>query len=861
MQRVDSFRVLQPGSSVPNGTYFRPYDRGFVGVYGEPGNYQRERINEGAFETSDQELFYEGVSPRQACPNMVGPFSDGNYYCSAREFGFCDRRSGTCFCNTGYQGIDCSECQDSYFKIGSHCYPKKLCPNDCSGAGTCNYNNGTCNCLPHRTGTSCDTLLCSIHSPLCVTCTIDECLQCSGGYYLSGDSSVCRSCYDFDPRCAGCIKEVGCTVCADSTLTSVRRSGYRVSDPALPEEENRREFSITLPFGTKSPESFADAENYFVCVGLDGTPLKDRSLTCSQGLNDDHEWSCVPYPESHKVCGHFGVFTLLYPNYAISERSNHIRMYVQRTGGGYGDVTINYYIKHYTTNDSDIVSTAAYTTMQQLSFTDGVVQRSFLISILDDNIVEEDEVFQVVLEVPEGGGSVGAQFRANVTILDDDKLLTSPKLTKSVENITTTTAGEEFTITISAITGSGQPQLLGGDLFFSLVENDLSSWVSPIDNGYSQRQSLRKRCRIVDRGDGSYNISSKLDEQGVFQLRTWHAFPRSIKGEYFYDAYFENIAVTRLDHAVNFTWGTGRLIPRGTDYISVRWSGAFMTKDPGYYRFKVEADDHARLWIDGDLLLDHFHERAVNMEPSRSILLPGKTLIEVVLEYREVNGDAYARFMWQPPGASKLDVVPQSNLYSLFEIDRSPVLVTVKSASTKASTTECYGEGLYSGVALHTSRFTICPRDEFGNLRDDDDDVRLKTEYFSSSFELLDDNGFNGLGSEFLQPYLLYNNNTHCFDGSFVPERAGIYRLNITFRSFPDDKPHHVLGSPFIVDVVADKSSGPHSDIWGLPNPLYAEAGFCYNFSIVMRDKAKNLRLLGGDNIQVSFLACTLFRN
>ena len=33
----------------------------------------------------------------------------------------------------------------------------------------------------------------------------------------------------------------------------------------------------------------------------------------------------------------------------------------------------------------------------------GIVERTFLINILDDNLVEEDEVFQVVLEIPEGG--------------------------------------------------------------------------------------------------------------------------------------------------------------------------------------------------------------------------------------------------------------------------------------------------------------------------------------------------------------------------------------------------------------------------------------------------------------------------
>jgi len=96
--------------------------------------------------------------------------------------------------------------------------------------GTCNYNNGTCNCLPHRSGSQCETLLCTIHSPLCEACTKDDCLRCKAGYYLTGNrDDACRTCYDFDPRCAGCTSELGCTTCADSTLTSVRRSGYRSS--------------------------------------------------------------------------------------------------------------------------------------------------------------------------------------------------------------------------------------------------------------------------------------------------------------------------------------------------------------------------------------------------------------------------------------------------------------------------------------------------------------------------------------------------------------------------------------------------------------------------------------------------------
>lgn len=223
------FRILDSGASKANGTYPKPYEAGFVGIYGDPTNLQRERINEGSFESPEQELLYEGVSPRQACPNMVGPFSDGNYYCTAREFGYCDRRSGTCFCNVGYRGIDCTECSDSHYKINSVCFPRKLCPDDCSGAGSCDYATGKCECLPHRTGEKCETLLCSRFSPLCTSCNTGSCLNCASGYYLTGKSDVCGSCYDFDPRCAGCTKDLGCTTCADSLLTSVHRSGYRTS--------------------------------------------------------------------------------------------------------------------------------------------------------------------------------------------------------------------------------------------------------------------------------------------------------------------------------------------------------------------------------------------------------------------------------------------------------------------------------------------------------------------------------------------------------------------------------------------------------------------------------------------------------
>ena len=254
----------------------------FVGRYGDPHTFRQERTNEGYARTATEELLFDGAPPRQVCPSMIGPFSDGTYYCTAREHGYCDRRSGSCFCNPGYQGLDCSKCQPSHYLIGNLCYSKKLCLNDCSNAGSCDYSSGICSCFPHRSGESCQRKLCSIFTELCSSCDTQKCLSCISGFYLQGASNVCSSCSDFDPRCAVCDNKEGsllyylfghlfkitcsqikitnsklitffalpgCTECIDPLLTSIRRSGYRKTDQQQPLEEKTRELSVRIPFG------------------------------------------------------------------------------------------------------------------------------------------------------------------------------------------------------------------------------------------------------------------------------------------------------------------------------------------------------------------------------------------------------------------------------------------------------------------------------------------------------------------------------------------------------------------------------------------------------------------------------------
>ena len=77
---------------------------GFVGYYGDSINstraHQRRRPGHGDLSTEIRVRLPAPSLPRHG----DGPLGGGQYYCIGKEYGYCDRRSGTCFCNMGYQG-------------------------------------------------------------------------------------------------------------------------------------------------------------------------------------------------------------------------------------------------------------------------------------------------------------------------------------------------------------------------------------------------------------------------------------------------------------------------------------------------------------------------------------------------------------------------------------------------------------------------------------------------------------------------------------------------------------------------------------------------------------------------------------
>ncbi|MFZ3341062.1 MAG: glycoside hydrolase family 3 C-terminal domain-containing protein [Terriglobales bacterium] len=118
-----------------------------------------------------------------------------------------------------------------------------------------------------------------------------------------------------------------------------------------------------------------------------------------------------------------------------------------------------------------------------------------------------------------------------------------------------------------------------------------------------------------------------------------------LQGEYFNNQDLEGTpALVRTDQQVDFKWGDGSYIDGGpTDHFSVRWSGFFVPKSSGEYKFYVSADDGVRLYLDDQRVIDDWQRHAETLD-SFVRELEGGHPYRVRLEYFEAVGTATAGF-------------------------------------------------------------------------------------------------------------------------------------------------------------------------------------------------------------------------
>ncbi|MFO0867410.1 MAG: Calx-beta domain-containing protein [Pirellulales bacterium] len=128
------------------------------------------------------------------------------------------------------------------------------------------------------------------------------------------------------------------------------------------------------------------------------------SWTWSLQIQDDDN---LPQP---------GQFQFQYATFSTQENWGYAVIYVTRTGGSSGAVSVNYSVQGATAQAGVDFQAVAGT----LSFADGEITKTFQVPLLDDALAEMDEELLLLLSQPQGGASLGAIDQAVLKIVSNE---------------------------------------------------------------------------------------------------------------------------------------------------------------------------------------------------------------------------------------------------------------------------------------------------------------------------------------------------------------------------------------------------------------------------------------------------------
>ena len=97
---------------------------------------------------------------------------------------------------------------------------------------------------------------------------------------------------------------------------------------------------------------------------------------------------------------------------------------------------------------------------------------------------------------------------------------------------------------------------------------------------------------------------------------------------------------------VDFNWGAGSPDPAlGSAGFSARWPGKVLPQYSEIYSFHANTSDGVRLWVNNQLIIDHWVNQAAT-ESSGTILLTANQAADLKMECYSVSGTGLANLAW-----------------------------------------------------------------------------------------------------------------------------------------------------------------------------------------------------------------------
>lgn len=139
-------------------------------------------------------------------------------------------------------------------------------------------------------------------------------------------------------------------------------------------------------------------------------------------------------------------------------------------------------------------------------------------------------------------------------------------------------------------------------------------------------------------------------------------------GDYYANAFptnpFVGSPLVRTDSVVNFNWNSTSPDPSipSVNY-TVRWTGMVQPLFTEPYTFYTTTDDGVRLWVNGQLLIDHWVPQSPTTW-SGSINLQAGKLYAIEMDFFQAQGGAVAQLAWSSPSTAQA-IIPVSQLYPI----------------------------------------------------------------------------------------------------------------------------------------------------------------------------------------------------
>lgn len=158
-----------------------------------------------------------------------------------------------------------------------------------------------------------------------------------------------------------------------------------------------------------------------------------------------------------------------------------------------------------------------------------------------------------------------------------------------------------------------------------------------------------------------------------------------LSATFYGDTTFTSVVTQSIVPTVD--WNAGGGVAPGfwySDNFSIRYEGQILPRYSDVYTFTTTTDDVSRLWIDGQLLIDIGYGTASN-----TISLVADEPYDIVMEYVEYGGDAYAQLRWESANQAP-EIIPQGRLLP----------------AAAASSVRCdisYASAGYGGFGIHNA--------------------------------------------------------------------------------------------------------------------------------------------------------------